>query len=90
MGKGSAMFSRITHKTVLLIIMPLVVSCTSVKFEPNAESLKQYECPEWFRDAKLGIYVHWGVYSVAERGEWYGRRMYDENDPVYEHLIDVF
>ncbi|WP_369686027.1 alpha-L-fucosidase [Mariniflexile sp. AS56] len=35
------------------------------------ESLKQYECPEWFRDAKFGIYLHWGTYSVAEQGEWY-------------------
>jgi len=45
------------------------------KFEANPESLKQYRCPDWFRDAKLGIYVHWWVYSVAERGEWYARNM---------------
>lgn len=54
-------------------------------FEPTVESLRRYQCPEWFRDAKFGIYVHWGVYSVSERGEWYGRRMYIEGDPVYEH-----
>jgi alpha-L-fucosidase len=88
--KKSTMFSKIIRNTVLLTIMPLVVSCTTTKFEPNAESLKQYECPEWFRDAKLGIYVHWGVYSVAERGEWYGRRMYDENDPVYAHHVKTY
>lgn len=60
-------------------------------FEPAWESIRDnYEVPDWFRDAKLGIYVHWGVYSVAERGEWYGRRMYEENDPVYAyHLIST-
>ncbi len=47
------------------------------KFEPNWESLKKHETPEWFRDAKLGIFIHWGVYSVpAFGGEWYPRQMY--------------
>lgn len=56
-------------------------------FEPNIESLSQYKCPEWFRDAKFGIYVHWGVYSVAERGEWYAREMYQEGSSVYKHHV---
>lgn len=54
-------------------------------FEPTVESLQGYECPEWFRDAKFGIYVHWGVYSVPERGEWYAREMYMEGHDVYNH-----
>ncbi len=59
--------------------------------EPTWESIRDnYEVPEWFRDAKLGIYVHWGVYSVAERGEWYGRRMYQENDPVYAYHVKTY
>ena len=46
-------------------------------FEANWESLKQYQIPEWFNDAKLGIFIHWGPYSVPAFGsEWYGRRMY--------------
>jgi alpha-L-fucosidase len=49
------------------------------KFQPTIESLRQYECPEWFRDAKFGIYLHWGAYSVAEQGEWYARKLYDES-----------
>jgi alpha-L-fucosidase len=56
-------------------------------FEPTVESLRHYACPEWFRDAKFGIYVHWGVYSVAERGEWYAREMYQEGSPVYQHHV---
>ena len=61
------------------------------KFQPTVESLRQYECSEWFRDAKFGIYLHWGAYSVAEQGEWYARKLYDETTPEYKHhlLYDV-
>jgi alpha-L-fucosidase len=48
-----------------------------VKYEPNWESLKNYTVPEWFKDAKLGIFIHWGVYAVpAFDNEWYPRFMY--------------
>jgi alpha-L-fucosidase len=68
---------------------PLNLSNDSVyaAIEPEWESLKRYKCPEWFRDAKLGIYVHWGVYSVSAQGCWYGRRMYEEKHPVYDYHI---
>ncbi|MGD1890436.1 MAG: alpha-L-fucosidase [Cyclobacteriaceae bacterium] len=47
------------------------------RYEPNWESLQQYETPEWFQDAKLGIFIHWGAYSVPAYGsEWYPRLMY--------------
>ena len=60
------------------------------KFEPTVESLKQYQCPEWFRDAKFGIYLHWGVYSVAEQGEWYARQMYIESSRTYKHHLKTY
>jgi len=45
--------------------------------QPTLQSLgMHYSAPDWFRDAKFGIYMHWGVYSVVGRGEWYGRHMY--------------
>jgi alpha-L-fucosidase len=48
-------------------------------FRPTVESLRQYEAPEWFRDAKLGIFIVWGPYSVpAMNGEWFARNMYLE------------
>ncbi|MCP4313425.1 MAG: alpha-L-fucosidase, partial [Bacteroidetes bacterium] len=59
-------------------------------FEATIESLQQYECPEWFRDAKFGIYMHWGVYSVAEMGEWYARKLYMEETPEYEHHVKTY
>lgn len=47
------------------------------KYEPNWDSLKNYSVPEWFKDAKFGIFVHWGVYAVpAFNNEWYPRFMY--------------
>lgn len=60
-------------------------------FEPTWESLQQYECPEWFRDAKFGIYTHWGVYSVPETAsDWYGHNMYFENHPNYKSHQEIY
>jgi alpha-L-fucosidase len=57
------------------------------KFQPAWESLKQYEVPEWFRDAKFGIWAHWGPQCQPERGDWYARHMYSEGNWQYkEHL----
>lgn len=47
-------------------------------FEPTWESLSRYECPDWFRDAKFGIWSHWGPQCVPEEGDWYARNMYIE------------
>ncbi len=52
-------------------------------FEPSFESLRQYTCPEWFRDAKFGIWSHWGPQSVPMYGDWYARNMYIEGTPQY-------
>jgi alpha-L-fucosidase len=46
------------------------------KYKPTDESLKQYKYPEWFRDAKFGIWAHWGPQAVPRKGGWYGRQMY--------------
>ena len=45
-------------------------------FQPTDDSLKQYQCPEWFRDAKFGIWAHWGPQCVPENNSWYGRNLY--------------
>jgi len=46
------------------------------KFEATDASLKQYQYPEWFRDAKLGFWSHWGPQAVPRHGDWYARRLY--------------
>ena len=42
-------------------------------FQPDWESLKSYQCPDWYRDAKLGIWAHWSPQCVSEDGDWYPR-----------------
>jgi alpha-L-fucosidase len=46
------------------------------KFKPTDESLKQYQYPEWFRDAKLGFWAHWGPQAVPRQGDWYAKNLY--------------
>ncbi|NQX13063.1 alpha-L-fucosidase [Microbacteriaceae bacterium VKM Ac-2855] len=55
-------------------------------FTDEWESLRRYETPQWYRDAKFGIFLHWGVYSVpAFNSEWYSRAMYQEGTAEFEH-----
>ena len=50
-------------------------------FEPTSESLKDYQVPQWYEDAKFGIYFHWAPFSVpAYKTEWYPRWMYSPSD----------
>lgn len=60
------------------------------RFQPTLESLSQYQCPEWFRDAKFGIYLHWGPYSVAERECWFPRLMYIEGYEEHDWFRNKF
>jgi alpha-L-fucosidase len=60
------------------------------KFQPTFESLQQYQCPEWFRDAKFGIWAHWGPQAVPMVGDWYARHMYDQGSGQYEHHVKTF
>ncbi|HVW22810.1 MAG TPA: alpha-L-fucosidase [Opitutaceae bacterium] len=57
-------------------------------FRPTWESLAAgYRCPEWFRDAKFGIWAHWSAQCVPEQGDWYARRMYLQGEADYEHHL---
>jgi alpha-L-fucosidase len=60
------------------------------KFEPTWESLQQYQTPEWFRDAKFGIWAHWGPQCQPEQGDWYARKMYMEGQPDYEFHVSHY
>ena len=63
---------------------PVPVRITAGPFQPTAESLKHYQCPEWFRDAKFGIWSHWGPQSVPGGGDWYARTMYEQGSEAYK------
>jgi len=60
-------------------------------FAPSWNSLAAYRVPAWFRDAKFGIFIHWGVYSVPAFGnEWYSRNMYVEGTPAFKHHVATY
>ena len=77
-----------------LLLILCIVACYSCATEENVEytadweSMKQYRVPEWFRDAKFGIYFHWGVYSVpAFKTEWYSHYMYVKDHPIHDYHV---
>lgn len=88
----------------LLVIVTVLFGCGSTgkkaaeekyvkpKYEANWESLSKHnDEPEWFQNAKLGIYFHWGVYSVPAFGsEWYPRNMHFKNSAEYKNHIEKY
>lgn len=60
-------------------------------YKDTWESLSRYEVPEWYKKAKFGIFIHWGIYSVPAFGsEWYSRNMYIKDSPEYKHHIEIY
>ena len=67
--------------------LPGKIDIAAGPFQPTDQSLKQYQYPDWFRDAKLGIWAVWGPESVPEQGDWYVRRLYDPQDSDYKYHV---
>lgn len=60
-------------------------------FKDTWESLSKYRVPEWYKNAKFGIFIHWGIYSVPAFGsEWYSRNMYIQGSEEYRHHIETY
>jgi alpha-L-fucosidase len=59
-------------------------------FNGTRESLNTYHIPDWFADAKFGLWNHWGPQSAAEYGDWYARRMYIEGEAQYRHHLEHY
>jgi alpha-L-fucosidase len=60
-------------------------------FRPDWESLQNYKVSDWYKDAKFGIFIHWGVYSVPAFGsEWYPRQMYIKGSAEYRHHLETY
>lgn len=82
----------------LLLIGTIFSSCSSKhenmtvrEYEPTWESLSQYgQAPDWFRDAKFGIWAHWGPQCQPEQGDWYARGMYDEGSHQYRWHVENY
>ena len=59
-------------------------------FQPNWQSLTQYRAPDWFRDAKFGIWAHWTAQCVPEQGDWYARQMYIQGHPQNRFHVERY
>ena len=95
------MKTNLIRQSVLMSLLALIFTfsvfaqqgklpITERPYKPTDESLKQYKYPEWFRDAKFGIWAHWGPQAVPRQGDWYARRMYEEKDPAYKYHIEHY
>ena len=59
-------------------------------FAPDWDSLAQYRTPDWFRNAKFGIWAHWGPQCEPEFGDWYARAMYEEGSDAYKYHLKKY
>jgi alpha-L-fucosidase len=91
MAKGKSMTNRFIFLAAILFWVssssaqttPTSAPADSGPFQPTRESLKHYECPEWFRDAKFGIWCHWGPDSVPGIYNNYARDMWRQGSSEY-------
>ncbi|WP_321286243.1 alpha-L-fucosidase [uncultured Sunxiuqinia sp.] len=59
-------------------------------FKPTWDSLQKYQVPDWFRDAKFGMWAHWGPQCQPEAGDWYARGMYQEGSRQYKYHLNKY
>lgn len=95
------MYMRIPFLIIMLLCLPLravaqdyavLVSeadepMQTGPFEPTWESLARYSVPDWFRNAKFGIWAHWGPQCVEGSGDWMARGLYQEGSAAYNHHV---
>jgi len=66
-------------------------AATKGPFRADWSSLENFRTPDWYRDAKFGIFIHWGVYSVPAYGnEWYSRNMYVPDNDAFKHHVATY
>lgn len=71
-------------------LRPVTAKIADGAFKPDWESLKQYQCPEWFRDAKFGIWAHWSAQCQPEDGDWYARNIYIQGSGQYKYHVEHY
>lgn len=59
-------------------------------FSPSWKSLQTYQVPQWYRDAKFGLWAHWGPQCQPESGDWYARGMYQEGSWQYKYHLEKY
>nr|WP_294794774.1 alpha-L-fucosidase [uncultured Mucilaginibacter sp.] len=83
-GLSSLYLSRTLGNSLLTPYAPQI---QTGPFKPTWDSLAQYQVPDWFRDAKFGMWAHWGPQCQPERGDWYARGMYQEGSDQYKYHV---
>ena len=68
----------------------LALPIATGSFQPTMDSLTNYHCPDWFRDAKFGIWAHWGPQAVPMDGDWYARQMYQQGHAQYKDHLEHY
>jgi alpha-L-fucosidase len=72
------------------IVAPPGFGVAEGPFQPTLESLSAFQVPEWYRDAKFGIWAHWGPQCQPEQGDWYARNMYLPDQAVYKFHVQKY
>ena len=89
-------FSKLLLTAVLIEFSCVIQAQSDLKivdgpYKTNDQStFKQYKCPEWFRDAKFGIWSVWGPMAVPRQGDWYAKKMYQEGSKVNKYHISKY
>src|SRR5208282_6696061 len=72
------------------ISQALDLPIVSGPYKGERDSLTNYSCPDWFRDAKFGIWAHWGPQAVPMEGDWYARKLYEQGSADYQDHLARF
>ncbi len=70
--------------------LPAGIEIEAGPFTGTRKSLGAYRIPQWFADAKFGIWAHWGPQSAVEAGDWYARNMYQQGHPNYNYHVEHY
>lgn len=79
--------SPLLSQSNLLSVAPPIIDGP---FKPTWDSLEKYQVPDWFRDAKFGMWAHWGPQCEPEAGDWYARGMYEEGSRQYKFHVEKY
>lgn len=85
-----SLFAALPASAVDAAGAPVQLTHVAGPFSADPASLDRYQTPDWFRDAKFGIWSHWGQQAVPRAGDWYARNMYIYGTPQYEHHLKTY
>ncbi len=90
-GVGTPFVAQVSAETIESRLMAIERVVNQGPFEANWESLGAFQTPAWYADAKFGLFIHWGAYSVPAFGsEWYPRNMYAAGSKEHEHHVATY